>query len=132
MPIGLFSCVTSYIARIDELSHWSDRKHIMRQAFLQFCVANKKHFPADCFGHDQHLGTYPLDISVVAAFLSFLRYKGGALTSVDVKKVSTIHNQWLEVKQGILAAIAPGTNKPEWLLCSPKQSIQGKLYLGRY
>ena len=100
----------------------------MRQAFLQFCVANRKHFQADCFGHDQYIGTYPVNITVVAAFLSFLRYKGRDLTSADVKKVSTIHNQWLEVKQGLLAAMAPATIKPEWLVCSPKQNIHGKLY----
>ena len=74
---GLFKFVPSYIARIDELTSWSDRKNIMRTAFLQFCTANKKHFPASMFSHDENIGMFPVDIKVVAAFLSYLRYKGG-------------------------------------------------------
>jgi hypothetical protein len=123
---GLFKFVPSYIARIDELTSWSDRKNIMRTAFLQFCTANKKHFLPTMFSHDKNIGMFPVDIKVVAAFLSYLRYKGGDVAPPQPKKLSTIHTNWQEVKQGLVTEFAHETTKPEWLLCLRRRPLHGK------
>ena len=98
----------------------------MRAAFLQFCTATKKHFPQAMFGHDTNIGSFPLDIKVVCAFLSFLRYGGEDVAPAPARKLSTIHNNWQEVKQGLIAELAPGTTKPEWLLCFRRRPLYGK------
>ena len=113
----LYESVPEYLAQIEELMPWHDRINVMCKSFHQFCVANRKHFPVTSFATCPNIGTYGVDIKVVAAFLSWLRFKTHGTSSKQIRKVSTIHNLWQQTRSGLRAALAPTTHKPDWLSC---------------
>lgn len=113
----LYESVPEYLAHIEELMPWHDRINVMCKSFHQFCVANRKHFPATSFATCPNIGTYGVDIKIVAAFLSWLRFKTHGTASKQIRKVSTIHHLWQQTRSGLRAALATTTHKPDWLSC---------------
>jgi hypothetical protein len=125
---GLYDSVPEYMAQIEELVPWHDRINIMCKSFHQFSVANKKHFPVTSFATCPNIGTYGVDVKVVAAFLSWLRFRAGGTASTQIRKLSTIYNLWQQTRSGLRATLAPTAPKPDWLSCLTSQA-HGKFIL---
>lgn len=113
----LYESVPAYISHIEELVPWHESINLMRKKFVQFCIANKKLYKPEMFATDANIGTFAIDVTVVAAYLSWLRFTNVGKKEGFVKKVPTLHNLWQQTRSGLRTALAPGTHRPDWLSC---------------
>jgi hypothetical protein len=122
VPEAVFQHLQQYVDAVESIVPWHDKMHIMANSFQHFSLACTQYYPASMFAHDTNIGTIGVDIKVVAAYLQWLRFKGGETLSPE-RKVSTISNLFQQTKAGLRNQMHPHTAKPDWLSCSPKKFV---------
>lgn len=98
--------------------------NVLAQNFAQFSQQCRGHYPEEYFVRDSKFGILGIHEKVVAAFFHWLRYKGQASTSKDVRKVSTLLSYWQATKAGLKHNCDSAFIFPSVMQQSPKK-VQG-------